>query len=1151
MKFLGSFLGKLIRFLLAVLLGVVLTLGGIVGAGYYALMSKGMMGTVSDKVGSSAGFTLEFTDEVRDMSLLEWGKGLLDLTSRLTSDNGTTIGELETYIGVDKISSSLSDVLKIDRDVIKKASLTGSETGLAAVLMKEMTMTSLVEMVGEENNFLPDLPLFKDENEFMHKPLKEAFSHLTDYTIGDFIEVKEDSASVIKAISSIKISEVSESLPTLPIGDFIDQTEDAHPVIKAIADLSINDLGTAKLTEAINKMKLSEVLTGMDENTTNKVLFSLKDTTIGELSGSETDKLIKSMFLCEIMDIDSSSNRTLQTLEHACIASQYVVLESPTINDGYAYVPGENYSLISRNTDNSCYVLYYPEETVYTCVKDGDVIPVRNDGYPVSYRVYRPTSSLSDGKTTVNGVTFTAVPDENGNPVVSGGNTLVGATLYVNRKDATLSEKDGTVTTKNRYHCLFDEDGHYLFINGFDDATPKGALYLPSSCVGAIDVDTRVVSSLTEHKISDARYLDCKAIRTNETYMSGENTLPVYRYYPLEGINEKMNDLTLGGVIDITESSPKLLKSIRDTKITQMGSKIDSMTLGEMVDVGSSKLLQSLADTTLNGFSDKINTLFIDEIITLDENSSQMIRSLRYATLDSQIEYLNPADLTPSDSLATADAAFYHAQEAPEYANYEKADKTVVNRYYYSINGGLVENAYVLYFDENDEEKTQGTDKAYYKTRSYEQKNYSYIDLSTLTLPEDVNKTIGENQSVLDAQEADKTYYYKVDEAGAIKATYILALIDGRPETDPGDPTKTRVYTVTEKYNRPMMGLSDKTNELTLGDVFSTETLEKGVLGLIDAKTKLNNISSQVAEAVQNSTVAILADTGVISKSTFTGGDFSALSKERKCFIYNSSMTDMLNGMIGFIAHPLLDPSDPNYLLNPIDYSKVSPKHVDIEATTFGSLTQFVANYSQYNELEFTNGAVTVTVDTSDGSDDNRLWGRDVNGDDSIDYYAIPMFSLVGTNGVVFKDATSAAVNVFIAVYNVRLEKTAIGTSYTSLYDFVNAYRQYDELTLSGDVTVTVNTSDGSEDVIRWGVDSDNDGSIDYFNIPTYSTDGSYTITFEDAEHNGVTVNPICFDHLPNRYTTYHQHQVGYYYDSTGTSSISPESTNSKIEKVG
>ncbi len=1150
MKFLSGCFGKVLRFLLAVLLGVVLTLGGIVGAGYFALMTKGIMGTVSDKVNDSgAGITLQFTDEVRDMSLFEWGKGLVDLASRLTAENGPTIGELETYIGIDKISSSLADVLKMEQEDFKNASLTGSETGLAAVIVNKMTMKNLVKMVGEDNNFLPDLPLFKDDSEFMDKPLKEAFSNLTDYTIGDFIEVKPDSASVIKAVASIKIKEVGDKLPTLPIGDFIDQGEDTHPVIKAIAELSINDLGTSKLTEAVNKMKLSDVLTGMEENSTNQVLFSLKDVTIGELSGSEADKLIKSMFLCEIMDIDGSSNRTLQTLQHACISSQYVTLESPTIIDGNAYVAGENYSLISQNTNGSCYVLYYPEETVYSCVKEGDSIPVRSGGYPVSYRIYRPTSSLDgEGKVTVNGVLFSAVSEEEGNNITSGENTLVGATLYVKQKDAVLSQEDGTATVKNRYHCLFDEDGHYLFVNGFDDATPKGAMYLPAACVDAIDVDTRLVSSLAEYKISDTQFLDRKAVKTNETYTSGGADLRVYRYYPLEGINEKMNDLTLEGVIDITESSPRLLKSIRDTKITQMGSKIDTMTLGEMVDVGSSKLLQSLSDATLNSLGDKVNTLFIDEIIALDANSSQMIRSLRYATLNSQIEYLNPADLVASGLLTTADAATYHAQEAPEYALYEKAaDKTIANRYYYRVSGGLVDNVYVLYYDENDEVRTQGGNTAYYKIRCYEQKAYSFIDLSTLTLPENVNGAIGDNQAVLDAQEADKTYYYQVDGAGAIVTTYILALKDGQPETDPGDATKTRVYTVTEKYNRPMMGLSDKTNELTLGDVFSGETLEKGVLGLIDSKTKLNDISNKVAQAVQNSSVAILADTGVVAKSTFTGSDFASLAKERKSFLYNSTITDMLDGMFGFIANPV-DMSNP--LMPSINYARVSPRHFDIAETSFSSLTQFVGAYSQYGEVQFSGGNVTVTVDTATGSYDNLNWGRDINGDNVIDYYAIPMFSLVGSNAVVFSDSDSNPVDVYIAVYNRKIEKTTVTqTAFASLSDFVAAYEQNDSLTLSGNVTVTVDVAPGSADE-AFGVDSDSDTVIDYYEIPAYVLSGTtYTITFEDADHNPITVQTAIFDDLATGYLGYHKHQVGYYYDSTSAILV-PEAGNTKIERI-
>ena len=895
-------------------------------------------------------------------------------------------------------------------------------------------------------------------------------------------------------------------------------------------------------------MKLSEILTNMSEDDTNKVLYSLKDTTVGELSGTEADKLIKSMFLAEIMDIDATSNLTLQSLQYACIASQYVTLTSPSFSlDGaYAYVPGSDLSLLRQNTDNSCYVKYYPEKTVYTCVRDNaNAIAMQNGGYPIDYRIYRPTSSLTNNSVTVNGVTFTAVTDEDNLPVTSGENgenTLVHATLYVNQKDATFAEDAGTATVKNRYHALYDENGNLLFFNGFDETTIKGALYLPTQCVDSIDLDKQSVGSVAEHKISGTNYLDRKALKSSETILFHDSNIPVYVYRPLEGINEKMNDLTLEGVIEINESSPLLLKSIRSTKITEMGTKIDTMTLGEMVDAGSSKLLQSLSDTTLNGLSNKINTLFIDEIVSLDSSSSQMIKALRYATLESQLEYIDISTLQNSDLLSTTDANVYHALETNFYGNYEKADGTIVNRYYYKVTGGAVDETYVLYYNENDDVKTQGGNTAFYKVRKYEQKTYSYVDLTTLTLPTDVDPLVGVNQSILNAREADNTYYYAVDGAGAITQEYIVSLKDGVPELNPSDATQTRVYTVTEKYNRPMIGLSDKTSELTLGDVFSAETLEKGVLGLIDSKTKLNNISSEVANAVQNSSVAILADTGVIAQSTFNGGNFASLAKERKSFIYNSTMTDMLSGMIGFVAHPL----DTSAMIPTIDYSKVSPAHVNITETAFDTLTQFVAAYSQYNEVEFTGGAVTVTVDTADGSDDNRLWGRDSNNDNVIDYYVIPVFSIVGSNGVVFRDSASAPVQVDIAVYNVKTDKTAIDTTYATLCDFVNAYRQYDTLTLTGNVTVNVDMNPGSDDILIWGVDTNNDSVVDYFNIPTYSVEGSFTITF--TGNGSAAVNPVCFDDLPNKYTTYHQHQVAYYYDST--SSIAPEAANTKIERI-
>lgn len=1278
MKFMSGFFGKLLLVILCILLGVVLTLGGIAGAGYYVLMTNGMMGTIEEKANESGAVKLEFSDEVKNMSVFTWAKGFLDVASKLTAPDGPTIGDLEKYIGMEVISTNLSEILNMDKSIIQGATLVGEETGLGATITANMTVSNVLDLIGGAS--LPDMPIFKSDSSFMNEPIKTAFGSLTDFTLGDFIEITDGSAKVMRSLKNVKVSEIGDTIPTMPIGDFIDQGDDTHPVIKAISPLSINDLGTSRLTDTINGMKLSDILSGMTEDDTNKVLYSLRELTVGDLSGQKADKLVNSMFLGEIMDIDDSSNQALQTLKYSCISSQYVELSS-AIHDSegkYAYVPGEKYSYVVANTDSSYYVAYYPETIEYDRAFDDNGVAVYKNGmYGIVYRLYRPTAALTDGKVTIHGVEFSAVLDEENNPVTKDDDTLVETVLYVESK-TTPTDTSYPVTVKNRYHCLFDESGRFVFRNCFDEAL-KGVLLIPDVCVESTDATAMTLSSYSQHKIVDGRYLDSKAVSSDRKVNVDGAEVTLYEFHPLEGINETMNDVTLGGVLTIDETSPKIMKSLKDTKITEMGSAIDNLPLGDMIDVGDSRILRSLADTSLNGMAEKVDTLYIDELMEINDDSSRMIKVLRYSSLKSSTEYIDLGELINSDSAAFAavtDAAEYKAMEDEYYSNYlkqgasspinryyyrvegnavtgvyvlylddsdvEKADgegktlffktrvysgekaeyidltdsttyktrgdagidindednlailnaeitgkhyyytvdsegkitdvyvqsgtpvttgagtlvahifsfyrpmiglsdktnelilsdvleitpssskimrnladtkinkmgqridemtlgemvntsssklltaladarlddigervntifidemigidddssqmikslryaalesrlvyldktslspsATVVadnaaevkalevsdysnyglgNRYYYEVENNNVKNVYVLYLDGNDAEKTQGTNTAFYKTKLYEQREYSYIDLTSLTPSSGVVRGIGENNAILDAEESDKTYYYRIGSGSLIEQAYVVVFDDnGEIKTDPGDPTLSEVYTVTGRHNRPMIGLSDKTNELVLGDVFSAENLNSGVLSLIDENTKLNNISDAVATAVQNSSVAILSDTGVIDSATFGGEDFNKLSKERKCFIYNSTMTDMLNGMIGFIANPLTYTPAPT-----INYSKVSPHKTTISASSYASLTDFVAAYTQYDELEFS-AATTVTVDaTADAQ-----FARDINGDSVIDYYAIPVFNVTGS-GVTFSGAS-----VYLAVYD------ADGSNYT------------------------------------------------------------------------------------------------------------------------
>ncbi len=1165
MKFLSGCFGKALLVIFCILLGVVLTLGGIAGAGYFALMTKGMVGTVADKANQSGAITLDFSDEVREMSIYDWAQNLLRMATNLTSENGPTIGEFEKYIGINLISSQLAQFLHLDPEIIESSSLTG-ENGIASVITSELTMNKVMEMIGED--IMPDMPMFEENSEFMNKPIKEAFSNLTDYTIGDFVAIDENSPKILKALSKVKISEVSEKIPTIPIGDLIDQQEDSHPVIAAISHLTISDLGTSKLTDAVNGMKLSEILTNMTEDDTNKVLYSLKDLTVGELAGTETNDRVNSMFLGEIIDITESSNQTLKSLQYACISSQFITLVDPVKEGGYATVTGDLMKILKSNSSTHTYDLaYYPEVIKYPAEKS-EGVPVKNirNQYGVRYETYVPTTSItSRNDVKIGGVTFTPVQDEDGHNVTKNEDTLVSAVLYLGGT-ARLSADQNTVRVNNRYHAFYNENGDLAFFN-CDDETPLGCIELTEDEVIAatVDTDNKTLVTYAKYKVGadDTTYHENKAVKTARQVTVGEKRYDLYEFHPLVGINEKMNELTLGDVMTVSPSSPPIIKSLEHTKVTEMGNVIDTMPLRDVMTINesSSRIMKSLADTPLNAMSEKIDTLFIDEIVEINDDSSQMIRSLRYTTLESRIEYIDATTLSSSSSATATDIDAYRTAEVDFYAN-----AALGNRYYYKIDPATntVQSVYVLYLDKNDHTKVNELSRtAFYQTKNHPDR--VDLDFSLAGKTSTPNTTIGYNLTILTALDPDpavESFYYRVGLDEKITNIYQEVEIDGKPalqeitsarvpigepyyivlsgddpiftyDTDGITPLSMKCYQLFNRY-RPMMGLSDKTNEMTIADVFSQEKMESGVLSLVDKETRLTDISDEVADAVQNSTVALLSDTGVITSSSFDKSSFKNLQPERKCFIYDSTLSDMLDGVIDFINDPI-DKSNPNPLNWAIKYGTVSPHAITVNTVNnneFDSLTHFVNTICatsplQYAELDFAKNA-TVTVDPVADS----RWFVDTDGNGEPDSYVIPIFNIKADSlcGVTFVGA-----DVYVGVYDynetsheydnyakhqvayyydptfslstvsakiVKLHssknnKSISASSFASLSALTAAYSQDNLITFTGGaVTVTV---DPLLDDTKFGVDENNDTVIDYYAIPVFSIAGTNGISFTDG----------------------------------------------------
>lgn len=123
----------------------------------------------------------------------------------------------------------------------------------------------------------------------------------------------------------------------------------------------------------------------------------------------------------------------------------------------------------------------------------------------------------------------------------------------------------------------------------------------------------------------------------------------------LSEIPEEIQHLTLGEVIEIDENSPKILQFLKDTPIDQITSAIDTMPLDVAIEIdeNSPKFLRTLAakGATINNIGSMIGTLTLSDMV--DIGSSRILNALAGSTLDSiasDVDNLTLGDVVDPDA---------------------------------------------------------------------------------------------------------------------------------------------------------------------------------------------------------------------------------------------------------------------------------------------------------------------------------------------------------------------------------------------------------------------------------------------------------------------------------------------------------------------
>ncbi len=307
MKFMNGCGGKILTIILSIILGVILTLGGIAGAGYILLTKKGML-LKAEEYAKSKDFPIDFDDKVANGTILEWGKSIASI---LKNSNTNTIGEMESVIGFSILSNTLSQVLGIEPATFKAATF----DNLGETISSNLTMSLTRDKFGIT---FPDMPIFADE-EFLAKPLGEAFKDFDSYPLGDVIKIESDAHAALKALSQTPIKEIGsaaavQKINALSLCELMTINESSSATLKALKYNTIDS--TYEYHPETN-----EIL--VDEN--GRFVYKTKTLTVPDGDGfveievemqGISDRM-KELKVSEVVEITSQSNAVLRKMRVA------------------------------------------------------------------------------------------------------------------------------------------------------------------------------------------------------------------------------------------------------------------------------------------------------------------------------------------------------------------------------------------------------------------------------------------------------------------------------------------------------------------------------------------------------------------------------------------------------------------------------------------------------------------------------------------------------------------------------------------------------------------------------------------------------------------------------------------------------------------
>lgn len=252
-----------------------------------------------------------------------------------------------------------------------------------------------------------------------------------------------------------------------------------------------------------------------------------------------------------------------------------------------------------------------------------------------------------------------------------------------------------------------DEVNCYITVKTVDGKDVISSVYYPDKESG----EKVVIGGTPVNKINVRINMLTYKLKVKELVKTDNKILNALGDYTVNKLGDGVNELKLGDILEIDQNSSAILQSLKNTPIKDLSAKIDTLTLGEMVDdIENNFILKNLADTTIKDLPDAllsltINDLYADSIYGDGTEGSAVLTEVNagnfnpdyiyYVDVDGKRELVNKGtDNAGKLTAFPADGNTYYTYGEAQgmwkmllYASEKKADGTTVS---------LGEKAYTL-----------------------------------------------------------------------------------------------------------------------------------------------------------------------------------------------------------------------------------------------------------------------------------------------------------------------------------------------------------------------------------------------------------------------------------------------------------------------